>query len=576
LDAKFRTLGWSGARLIRHTPIFSDTEDVPKTPGRYFYFLGFTVSLGERFPRHVEFPAESPIREELVFAPGASPVHDFVMKAIRLPEALGAWSTRAGPLHLRLSEALEDAISRGILLPGARLPAERAAAKALSLSRTTIVSAYGNLRDRGWLESKTGSGTWVSRGHASGARSHAHSNVVTRGSLLNLLQVNDPTLIDLAMATPEPLGDLVECAIARAQEDIRNLIRQRNYMPFGLPSLRNAVASSFAKAGTPTTPEQILITTGAQQAISIITSLFVHRGDSVLVEDPTYFGALEVFRFVGARMTPVPVLKEHVLPEVLAQRISAARPRLIYISPTCHNPTGAVMPTFARRQIAHDAEQHQIPIIEDETLAEMTYRGNRPPAIAAYSNTAPILTVGSLSKLFCPGLRIGWIRGPVALLTRLAKLKTAADLGSSLLPQAVAAELFSYMDDARKLRSSELRSKKAAVIRILRSQTPDWVFDEPRGGLSLWVKIPNTDAMLLAQVALRSGVTIAPGNLFSVDESYPEFVRLPFLLQADSLMEGVNRLLAAWQEMSGDAGSGSSLAVLSGNNLLKHVSKSLS
>ena len=417
------------------------------------------------------------------------------------------------------------------------------------------MSAYSNLRDRGWLESKTGSGTWVSRGHASGARSHAHSSVVTRGSLLNLLQVNDPTLIDLAMATTEPLGDVVECALVRAQEDIRNLIRQRNYMPFGLQSLRNAVADSFTKAGTPTTPEQILITTGAQQAISIITSLFVHRGDSVLVENPTFFGALEVFRFAGARTSAVPVSKDHVLPEVLAQRISAVNPRLIYVCPTCHNPTGAVMPTFARRLIAHDAEQHQIPIIEDETLAEMTFRGSRPPAIAAYSDTAPILTVGSLSKLFCFALRIGWIRGPVALLTRLAKVKTAADLGSSLFSQSIAAELFQYMDDARKLRSNELRSKKTAVTRILRSQTPDWMFDEPRGGLSLWLKLPNTDTKLLAQVALRSGVAIAPGNLFSVDESHAEFVRLPFLLQADSLMEGVNRLLTAWQEMSGYAAS---------------------
>jgi DNA-binding transcriptional MocR family regulator len=475
------------------------------------------------------------------------------MNASRLAEALAAWSTRPGPLHFRLSEALEEAIAQGILLPGAKLPAERSLAEALSLSRTTIVSAYSNLRDRGWLESKTGSGTWVSRKHASGARSHAHSGVVTRGSLLNLLQVNDPTLIDLAMATPEPLGDLVERALAGAQEDMKNLIRQRNYMPFGLQSLRNAVARSFTKAGTPTTPEQILITTGAQQAISIITSLFVHRGDSVVAEDPTYFGALEVFRFAGARITPVSVSKDHLLPELLAQRISVANPRLIYISPTCHNPTGAVMPTFARRQIAHDAEQHQIPIIEDETLAEMTFRGSRPPAIAAYSDMATILTIGSLSKLFCPGLRIGWIRGPVALLTRLAKLKSAADLGSSLLSQAIAAELFSYMDDARKLRANELRAKKNAVAKILRSQAPDWVFDEPRGGLFLWIKLPNTDAKVLAQLALRSGVTIAPGNLFSVDESYPEFLRLPFLLHNDSLMEGVHRLLTAWREMSGCA-----------------------
>lgn len=473
------------------------------------------------------------------------------MKADRLAEMLSTWSTRTGPLHIRLTEALEGAISQGTLLPGARLPAERALAKALSLSRTTIVSAYDNLRERGWLMSKTGSGTWVSKGHATSARSHAHSSVVARGALLNLLQVNDPSLIDLAMATTEPLSDLVASSMVRAQEDISNLIRQRNYMPFGLQSLRQGIADFYEKNGTPTNPDQILITTGAQQAISLITSLFVHRGDTVLVENPTYFGALEVFRFAGSRTFPLPLSKEHVLPEVLAQRISAVHPRLIYMSPTSHNPTGAIMPTFARRQIARDAEQHEIPIIEDETLAEIIFKGSRPPSIASYSVSAPILTIGSLSKLFCPALRVGWIRGHVSLVTRLAKLKSTVDLGSSLIPQAVAAELLSHIPDARTFRAKELRSKKDLVIRMIRSRGVDWTFVEPHGGLSLWLRMPNCDTKLLAQVALRNGVTITPGNLFSADESHSQFLRLPFLLEAASLAAGVDRLIVAWQELNG-------------------------
>lgn len=462
---------------------------------------------------------------------------------------LSAWPTRPGPLHLKLSVAIQDAITQGSLLPGVRLPAERALAHSLSLSRTTIVTAYGHLRDTGWLESRTGSGTWVSRAHASGLRSMAHANAVSRGSLLNLLQTSDPSIIDLAMSITEPAADLVEAAMVRAREDIVNLMRQRIPMPLGLQTLRKEVADFYTAAGTRTTPDQVLITTGAQQALSLITALFVHRGDSVLVENPTYFGALEVFRFAGARTAPLPVTRDHVLPEVLLQKISATHPRLIYLTPTGQNPTGATMSTVARQRIARDAETHEIPIIEDETLADLILKGSKPPAIASYSATARILTIGSLSKLVCCGLRIGWIRGPVSLIHRLAKVKTAADLGSSHMTQVIAAELFPQLDAIRSKRTAELRAKRDIVLRLIRARGRDWTFPEPQGGMSLWLRLRNTDARVLAQVALRHGVSIVPGNLFSVDESHPDYIRLPFLLPPEMLKAGVERLLDACEEL---------------------------
>jgi DNA-binding transcriptional MocR family regulator len=473
------------------------------------------------------------------------------MRVERFVEALTTWSARPGSLHQRLSEAIEDSITQGTLLPGMRLPAERSLARALSVSRTTVVSSYSRLRDAGWLESKTGSGTWVSRRHATAARSQAHSGVIAGGSLLNLLQVSDPTIIELAMATPMPQAEFVEQAMVRAGEDIAHLIRQRNYMPFGLYSLRQAIASFLTNNGTRTSADQILITTGGQQAISLISALFVHRGDPVLVENPTYFGALEVFRFAGARLFAVPISRDHVVPEVLHRRIAAVQPRLVYLTPTCQNPTGATLSTVARQQIAREAEEHQVPIIEDECLADLVFRGKRPPAIGTYSSTAPILTVGSLSKLVCSGLRIGWIRGPAPIINRLARLKSAADLCSSPITQAIAVEVFARVDEARSHRADELRAKRDLVMEIIRSNGIDWQFEEPKGGLSLWVRLPGTDTKLLVQLALRNSVTIAPGNLFSVDESCSEYLRLPFLLEADSLSSGVERLIGAWRELNG-------------------------
>ena len=471
------------------------------------------------------------------------------MKIDRFLEMLSSWTTRPGALHHRLSAAIEHGIVQGFLLPGTRLPAERNLAQALSVSRTTVVSAYSSLHAKGWLESKTGSGTWVSRQKAIAARSLAHSCVVSRGSILSIVQSNDPNLLNLAIATTEPLAEFVQDASVRARDHVAYLLGQRAYLPFGLPALRIAIASYLTKTGTSTSPEQILITTGAQQAISLITALFVLRGDSVLVESPTYFGALEVFRFAGARLYPIQVEENHVSSDSLTRRIATVQPRLIYVSPSCQNPTGAILPTHDRRKIARCAEQHQVPIIEDESLADLTFRGDRLPSISAYSPSAPILTIGSLSKLISAGLRIGWIRGPLPLINRLARLKSASDLGSASVSQAIALEVFARIYEARAMRIPELRVKRDLVVDLLRRSQVDWEFTQPEGGLSIWLKMPGVEAQALSQLAMRRGLAIAPGNLFSADESHPEFLRLPFLLSPEMLATAVEGLVETWREV---------------------------
>ena len=192
-----------------------------------------------------------------------------------------------------------------------------------------------------------------------------------------------------------------------------------------------------------------------------------------------------------------------------------------------------------------------MPIIEDESLADLTFRGTRPPSISSYSPTAPVLTIGSLSKLVSASLRIGWIRGPVPLINRLARLKSASDLGSPSLTQAIAVEIFPRLDEARATRIPELIAKRDLVLDLLRTRNVDWQFVPPEGGLSFWLRLPGTDAQTLSQLVLRKGVAIAPGNLFSVDESHPEFLRLPFLLDQDSLTSAVENLIEAWQELRG-------------------------
>ena len=213
-------------------------------------------------------------------------------------------------------------------------------------------------------------------------------------------------------------------------------MHDRLYYPMGLPTLRQAVASYYERAGLPTRPEQVLVTNGAQHAIALCAALYLQRGDSVLVEDPAYFGALDAFRVAGARVSPLPVDAGGVPPAVLRDSITATAARLIYLTPTFQNPTGAVMPKAARREVARIAVELGVPVIDDGTLADLVLDGAPPPLIARFAPAAPVLTIGSLSKLMWPGLRIGWVRAPEPIVERLARLKSANDLGSPLLTQA--------------------------------------------------------------------------------------------------------------------------------------------
>ncbi len=193
------------------------------------------------------------------------------MKANEVSDILAGWATAAGALHARLTSGMKDAIRQGNLLPGTRLPSERALAKALAVSRTTVLTAYNELRASGWLESRAGSGTWVNRATAIKARAHTRAGIVSRSPLLNLLLAEGSGVVDLGVATPTPLTTLPEGAFELPDEQFRMLLEQRDYMPFGLPVLREKIAARYSKLGAKTCAEQILVTTGAQQAITLIT-----------------------------------------------------------------------------------------------------------------------------------------------------------------------------------------------------------------------------------------------------------------------------------------------------------------
>jgi DNA-binding transcriptional MocR family regulator len=216
--------------------------------------------------------------------------------------------------------------------------------------------------------------------------------------------------------------------------------------------------------------------------------------------------------------------------------------------PTFQNPTGTVTSEPVRRALARVSEETRIPIVEDMALADLHLGPPPPRPIAAFGGEAPILTVGSLSKLVWGGLRVGWVRASEALIDRLARFKAVNDLGGPALSQAVAARVLPLVPQIREVRREELTRKLQALTSALSRHLPGWTYHRPGGGLLLWARLPHGDAGELAAAALRHGVAIVPGAINSPDGHFADHVRLPFIHDAAVLEDGVIRLAAAWRE----------------------------
>ncbi|MFF5975102.1 PLP-dependent aminotransferase family protein [Streptomyces sp. NPDC012769] len=454
---------------------------------------------------------------------------------------LGRWSAGRGPLYLLLAARIRQLIDEGLLPPGAPLPPDRRLAAALSVGRTTVVAAYETLRQEGRLVRRQGSGTRVAPAALAppGPR-------VTETSNPMFLHLLDPTPDDVILlscaAPPSPPRELAEAyaGLVLPTSDL-------GYHPAGLPALREAVARRYEERGVPTSAAQILVTTGAQQAIGLLTRLLVAPGDGVLVEAPTYPGALELFREAAAVPYPVAVGPDGLDVAEAARLMEHHRPALAYVVPHLHNPTGTVLPPLPGRRLVAAAEAYGVPLIEDEVLSELAFDDRPgPPPLSSYGTE--VVGVGSLSKAVWGGLRIGWVRGPAPLVARLARLKALHDLGSDVPAQLVAVRLLGSFAPLVRARVAELRAGHDLLRAELRRRLPSWSVPPATGGQTLWVGLPYGDGVSFAQVALRHGVAVLPGSTMDALGGSTRMLRLHFLLPGDVLSQAVCRLAEAWEE----------------------------
>lgn len=432
-------------------------------------------------------------------------------------------------------------IERGEIAPEQRLPTERALAAELAISRTTAVAAYEALRGGGVVERRRGSGTWVQRPQRPGRGLVSDFNPL-------FLQLLDPVrdLIDMTCAAPTPSGvlaEVLEDAFAIVARQARAGI---GYFPAGLPELRELIAHRYSSLGLATTAQQIVVTSGAQQALGLLAQMFLRPGDAVAVEEVTYPGALDVFAGVGARVRGVALTAAGIDVGALDQLVVRTSPRLIYLVPTFQNPTGAVLSAWARRRVAAIAEASNTPVIDDQVLSELAIDEAIPPPLASYQGRVPVISVGSLSKLIWGGLRVGWVRADERTAAEVARLKAVADLGTDVLAQSAAIELIARLPAIADARRRELRERRDLLVRLLRASLPTWKFETPAGGQTLWVRMPGCDSRRFAQVALRHGVALLEGSSLAAGQAGTEHLRLPFTPPPEVLADAVRRIEAAW------------------------------
>ncbi|MFF2195352.1 PLP-dependent aminotransferase family protein [Streptomyces sp. NPDC058157] len=364
-----------------------------------------------------------------------------------------------------------------------------------------------------------------------------------------------PGVISFAGGLPAP--ELFDTAGLRAAYDsalagVSSAARALQYSTTeGAPELRAAVAARAGARGLPTTPDDLLITTGSQQALTLIAATLVEPGDTVLVENPTYLAALQCFGMAGARVIPVPCDEQGLLPDALAEITARERPKLLYTVPTFQNPTGRTLPGERRAEVARVAARLGLWLVEDDPYGDLRYEGAHEPWLAAHPGAEDrTALIGSFSKVMAPGLRLGWLRAPADLRRAAVVAKQAADLHTSTVDQLAAAHYLAANDlDAHVTRVREAyRTRRDALLAALGAALPpgsEW--NRPQGGMFVWARLPEGhDATALLKSAVAHDVAYVPGAPFFTGTPDPRTLRLSFTTHTPvEIGVGLDRLGAA-------------------------------
>ncbi|MCS7459831.1 PLP-dependent aminotransferase family protein [Paenibacillus doosanensis] len=466
------------------------------------------------------------------------------------------------PLYEQIADHLEQQISYGEFPPGSLLPSERKLAEQLGVNRSTVILAFAELRSMGIVESRTGSGTRVSRTKWEAMPKHTPnwSRYCEGGSFLPNLPflrkirealAQQPSLIDMASGELSPdLAPTDEIAALMSEHRYTSYLGYDN--PQGYVPLREALVGYLdAYRKIQTTGSSILITSGSQQSLYLITQCLLSPGDAVAIEDPSYCYSLPMFQSAGLRLFRLPVDQDGVRPEDIRILYKKHRIKMVFVNPNFQNPTGTVLSMERRRQLLHIASELGLPIVEDDPFSLTAYGEEAPVPLKSMDTNGSVLYIGSFSKIAASGLRIGWMVAPHSIVERLADARQQMDFGLSVIPQQVAAQFIqsSYFQPHLERLQLQLQFKRDLAIASLRKELPDSIsFTAPQGGLHLWCQLRHDvpDGKLLEE-AVRKGVVFVPGSVYGSDAG---FVRFTYArAKAEDIETGISGFAQALREL---------------------------
>ncbi len=470
------------------------------------------------------------------------------------------------PLYKQIVEQLRRQILSGEMAPGYRLPPDRQLAETIGVNRTTVLTAYRELKSEGLIESHVGRGTVVARHRfpdqvrvpAGGEPEweHLFSDALsaldnfTIESILQLINQQDMISFAGGISSLEPHP--IEALRGIEQELLRDARKKAlQVSPVeGFSSLRQHLSAHMNARGCFCQPEEILMLSGAQQGIDLIARAMLNPGDTVLIEDPSYFPAIHTFRAAGARLMGVPMSASGMDLDVLERLLQRCKPKFIYTMPTFQNPAGACLDLPGRIRLLELAQTYQTVVVEDDPYSELRYEGERLPSLKSMDARGFVIYLGTFSKTVAPGLRLGWACCQRRMVHALAGLKQYVDVHSSSVSQYLMERFLGggHFDAYLEAVCANNSRRRDAMNDAFEQYAPEGLsWNRPQGGSYLWCQLPEeVPATKLFGAASRNGVAVLPGTLFALSPHRGErCIRLNFTYEDPaSIRKGVELLCA--------------------------------
>ncbi|WP_338469493.1 PLP-dependent aminotransferase family protein [Niallia sp. XMNu-256] len=462
------------------------------------------------------------------------------------------------PLYQQIYEIIEERIAYGEFPPGSLLPSERKLAQELSVNRMTIAHVYDELQASGLVERKKGSGTRVSthkwgilpKGVTNWRRYIESGSFIPTYPLIKKIRDEAKQMRDgFNLASGELSSDLFPNSLLQSSftgqmvsSELGSVHQQ------GHPLFREAIASYVKKEhGINTTSSSVLVTSGAQQALYLITQCLLNPGDAVAIEAPSYSYSLPLFQSAGVRIYGLQVDKDGINPDDIVKLYEKYQIRMIFLNPTFQSPTGTVLSESRRMKVLEISARYGIPIVEDDPVSLISLEGEKQFPLKSIDQSGNVLYVGSLSKVVASSLRVGWVIGPQSVINRLSDARHQIDFGLSIFPQLIATKILQssqYENHLQRLRE-ELLERRNEMALVLKEILGDRIsFTIPSGGLFIWCKMNGkVDDHRLVDEAIKNKFLYMPGSVYGAPNGYARFTYAR--LKKEEMREAVLRFADA-------------------------------